>query len=171
MDIGLAQWQFLVALLTGALLLFVIMWVAWRRIAERRETERRIAAARVRSGHIPLEIPSVRGGLSRTGDAPPDTLPEWFIQGKGEHPVVDEQPRIRVRYLDPRGRKAECTLQVDHLDVQKRVLHGHCELPGDLRRIPLHQITGARIAESGQRFDIDTWVDAVRVARRRRGQL
>jgi hypothetical protein len=171
MDIGLAQWQFLVALLTGALLLFVIMWVAWRRIAERRETERRIAAARVRSGHIPLEIPSVRGGLSRTGDAPPDTLPEWFIQGKGEHPVVDEQPRIRVRYLDPRGRKAECTLQVDHLDVQKRMLHGHCELPGDLRRIPLHQITGARIAESGQRFNIDTWVDAVRVARRRRGQL
>jgi hypothetical protein len=171
MDIGLAQGQFLVALLTGALLLFVIMWVAWRRIAERRETERRIAAARVRSGHIPLEIPSVRGGLSRTGDAPPDTLPEWFIQGKGEHPVVDEQPRIRVRYLDPRGRKAECTLQVDHLDVQKRMLHGHCELPGDLRRIPLHQITGARIAESGQRFNIDTWVDAVRVARRRRGQL
>jgi hypothetical protein len=125
----------------------------------------------VRSGHIPLEIPSVRGGLSRTGDAPPDTLPEWFIQGKGEHPVVDEQPRIRVRYLDPRGRKAECTLQVDHLDVQKRILHGHCELPGDLRRIPLQQITGARIAESGQRFNIDTWVDAVRVARRRRGQL
>lgn len=171
MDIGLAQWQFLVALLTGALLLFVIMWIAWRRLAERRETERRIAAARVRSGHIPLEIPSVRGGLSRTGDAPPDTLPEWFIQGKGEHPVVDEQPRIRVRYLDSRGRKAECTLQVDHLDVQKRILHGHCELPGDLRRIPLHRITGARIAESGQRFNIDTWVDAVRVARRRRGQL
>ena len=171
MDIGLAQWQFLVALLTGALLLFVIMWIAWRRLAERRETERRIAAARVRSGHIPLEIPSVRGGLGRTGDAPPDTLPEWFIQGKGEHPVVDEQPRIRVRYLDPRGRKAECTLQVDHVDVQKRMLHGHCELPGDLRRIPLHQITGARIAESGQRFNIDTWVDAVRVARRRRGQL
>jgi hypothetical protein len=172
MDIGLAQWQFLVALLTGALLLFVIMWIAWHRIAERRETERRIAAARVRSGHIPLEIPTVRGGLRVSGgDAPPDTLPEWFIQGKGEHAVVDEQPRIHVRYLDPHGRKAECTMQVDHLDVQKRMLHGHCELPGDLRRIQLHRITGARIAESGQRFNIDTWVDAVRVARRRRGQL
>ena len=81
MDIGLAQWQFLVALLTGALLLFVIMWIAWHRVAERRETERRIAAARVRSGHIPLEIPTVRGGLSVSGDSPPDTLPEWFIQG------------------------------------------------------------------------------------------
>jgi hypothetical protein len=171
MDIGLAQWQFLVALLTGALLLFVIMWIAWHRVAERRETERRIAAARVRSGHVPLEIPTVRGGLSRTGDAPPDTLPEWFIQGKGEHAVVDEQPRIHVRYFDSHGQKAECTMQVDHLNVQKRILNGHCDLPGDLRRIPLHQIIGARIAESGQRFNVDTWVDAVRVARRRRGQL
>lgn len=171
MDIGLAQWQFLVALLTGALLLFVVTWVAWHRIAERRETERRIAAARVRSGHVPLEIPTVRGELVRSDDSTPDTLPEWFIQGKGEHAVVDEQPRIQVRYFDPRGQKAECTMQVDHLDVQKRILNGHCELPGDLRRIPLHQITSARIAESGQRFNIDTWVDAVRVARRRRGQV
>ncbi|MBT2322631.1 hypothetical protein J7E62_09765 [Variovorax paradoxus] len=171
MDIGLAQWQFLIALLTGALLLLVITWVAWHRVAERRETERRIAAARVRSGHVPLEIPTVRAGPSRTGDAPPDTLPEWFIQGKGEHAIVDEQPRIHVRYFDAHGQKMECTMQVDHLDLQKRMLHGHCELPGDLRRIPLHHILGARIAESGQRFKIDTWVDAVRVARRRRGQL
>ena len=106
MDIGLAQWQFLVALLTGALLLFVAMWFAWHRIAERRETERRIAAARVRSGHVPLEIPTVRGQLTPGDDSTPDTLPEWFIQGKGEHAVVDEQPRIQVRYFDPRGQKA-----------------------------------------------------------------
>ena len=53
MDVGLAQWQFLLALLTGALLLFVAMWVAWRRVAQRREAERRIAAARVRSGTTP----------------------------------------------------------------------------------------------------------------------
>ena len=172
MDIGLAQWQFLVALLTGALLLFVVMWIAWHRVADRREAERRIAAARVRSGHVPLEIPTVSGGLDRSADALPDTLPEWFIQGKGEHAIVDEQPRIRVRYIDPRGQKAECTMQVDHLDVQKKVLTGHSELPGEApRRIPLHQITAARIADSGQRFNIDTWVDAVRVARRRRGDI
>jgi len=171
MDIGLAQWQFLLALLTGALLLFVVMWVAWHRVIERREADRRIAAARVRSGHVPLEIPTVRGGVSRAGDSVPDTLPGWFIQGKGEHSVVDEQPRIRVRYVDPHGRKAECTMQVEHLDLQKKILTGHGELPGDTYRIPLHMVTGARIAESGQRFNIDTWVDAVRVARRRRGQI
>jgi hypothetical protein len=171
MDIGLAQWRFLLALLTGALLLFVVMWIAWHRVAERREAERRIAAARVRSGHVPLEIPTVRNGLNPSGDSVPDTLPEWFIQGKGEHSMVDEQPRIRVRYVDPRGRKAECTMQVEHLDLQKKILIGRGELPGDTHRIPLHMITGARVAESGQRFNFDTWVEAVRVARRRRGQI
>jgi hypothetical protein len=172
MDIGLAQWQFLVALLTGALLLLAVMWLAWHKVAERRETERRIAAARVRSGHVPLEIPTLRAAQSSSpsDETPPDTLPEWFIQGKGEHAIVDEQPRIRVRYIDPHGKKAECTMQVDHLDLQKRYILGHSELPGDIRRLPLHKITAARIADSGQRFNVDTWVDAVRVARRRREQ-
>ncbi|VTU30014.1 hypothetical protein H4CHR_02521 [Variovorax sp. PBS-H4] len=171
MDIGLAQWRFLLALLTAALLLFVVMWIAWHKLGERREAERRIAAARVRSGHVPLEIPTVRGGLNPSPDSMPDTLPGWFIQGKGEHAVVDEQPRIRLRYVDPHGRKAECTMQVEHLDLQKRLVTGRGELPGETYRIPLHMITGARIVESGQRFNIDTWVDAVRVARRRRGQI
>lgn len=164
-----AHWQYLIAVLTGALLLFGAMW-AWRRMAMRREAERRIEAARVRSGHVPLEIPTVRGGLGASGDSVPDTLPEWFIQGKGEHAIVDETPRIRVRYVDGHDRKVECTMQVDHLDLQKKVIIGHGELPGDARRLPLHRITSARIADSGQRFNIDTWVDAVRVARRRRGQ-
>jgi len=170
MGIGLMQWQFIVALLTGVLLLWVATW-AWRRAAMRREAERRIEAARVRSGHVPLEIPTVRGGMASSGDSVPDTLPEWFIQGKGEHAVVDETPRIRVRFLDAHDRKVECTLQVDHLDVQKKTITGHGELPGDIRRVPLHRITSARIADSGQRFNVDTWVDAVRVARRRRGQV
>ena len=94
MSTGPAHWQILIALLTGALLLG-LMW-AWRRVAGRREMERRIEAARVRSGHVPLEIPTVRGGTSPSGDSVPDTLPEWFIQGKGEHAIVDETPRIRV---------------------------------------------------------------------------
>lgn len=172
MDIGLVQWQFFVALLTGVMLLIAVMWFAWHRVADRREAERRIAAARVRSGHVPLEIPTVRAAQSSSDsdETPPDTLPEWFIQGKGEHAIVDEQPRIRVRYLDPHGKKAECTMQVDHLDLQKKYILGHSELPGDIRRVPLHKITAARIADSGQRFNVDTWVDAVRVARRRREQ-
>ena len=169
MSIGPARWQLVLALLTALLLLCAVMW-AWRRAAVRREAERRIEAARVRSGHVPLEIPTVRGTLHSAGDSVPDTLPEWFIEGKGEHAVVDEQPRIRLRYVDAHGRKHECTLQVDHLDVQKKILLGHGELPGDSRRLPLHRITDVRIAESGQRFNLDTWLDAVRVARRRRGQ-
>ncbi|MDM0068147.1 hypothetical protein [Variovorax sp. J31P207] len=168
MSTGPAHWQILIAVLTGALLL-ALMW-AWRRVAGRREMERRIEAARVRSGHVPLEIPTVRGGSSPSGDSVPDTLPEWFIQGKGEHAIVDETPRIRVRYFDGQDRKIECILQVDQLDLQKKVIVGHGELPGDTRRLPLHRIASARIAESGQRFNIDTWVEAVRVARRRRGQ-
>lgn len=168
MSTGPAHWQILIAVLTGALLLG-LMW-AWRRIAGRREMERRIEAARVRSGHVPLEIPTVRGGVSPSDDSVPDTLPEWFIQGKGEHAIVDETPRIRVRYFDGHDRKIECILQVDQLDLQKKVIVGHGELPGDTRRLPLHRIASARIAESGQRFNIDTWVEAVRVARRRRGQ-
>ena len=168
MSTGPAHWQILIAVLTGALLLG-LMW-AWRRVAGRREMERRIEAARVRSGHVPLEIPTVRGGTSPSGDSVPDTLPEWFIQGKGEHAIVDETPRIRVRYFDGQDRKIECILQVDQLDLQKKIIVGHGELPGDTRRLPLHRIASARIAESGQRFNIDTWVEAVRVARRRRGQ-
>ena len=168
MDFGTAQWPFIAALTTGALLLIAIMWLAWNRSTEKRETERRIEAARVRSGHVPLEIPTVRGGLSRSEETAPDTLPEWFIQGKGGHAVVDEQPRIRVRYIDEEGRKAETIMQVDHLDVQKKFITGHSELPGEIQRLPLHRITSARIAETGQRFNLDTWVDAVRVARRRR---
>lgn len=165
-------WETIVGALTGLMLLLGISWFAWTRLADRRDTERRIAAARVRSGHIPLEIPTVRASLAASNDdTAPDTLPEWFIQGKGEYAVVDEHPRIHLRYIDPNGRKAECTLTVDHLDVQKKYIMGHCELPGDIRRIPLAKINAARIAESGQRFNVDTWVDAVRVARRRRGQV
>lgn len=169
MGIDMAQWQFFAALLTGVLLLLAVMW-AWRRVAGRRESQRRIEAARVRSGHVPLEIPTVRGSLGPSDDSVPDTLPEWFIQGKGEHAIVDEHPRIRVRYVDAHDKKIECVIQVDHLDLQRKIIAGHGDMPGDARRVPLHRIHSARIAESGQRFNVDTWVEAVRVARRRRGQ-
>ena len=165
----LAQWPLFVALLTAVFLLFAVTWFAWGRVANKREAERRIAAARIRSGHVPLEIPTVRSRLTPVSDdSEPDTLPEWFIQGKGEYAVVDQHPRIRVRFLDPAGKKAELTMQVDHLDLQRKTLIGHSEIPGDIH-LPLHRITAARIAESGQRFNVDTWVEAVRVARRRSG--
>ena len=171
MSAELAQWQFFITVLGALLLLFAAMW-AWRRVAGRREMVRRIEAARVRSGHIPLEIPTVRGTIGNVdGETEPDTLPEWFIEGKGEYAVVDENPRVRLSYVDAQGKKHEYVMQVDHLDVQKKTITGHGDFHGDVRRFPLHRITSARIAETGQRFNVDTWVDAVRVARRRRGQL
>ncbi len=170
METGMAQWHYLAALVAAVLLLLAVMWV-WRRAAGRRESERRIEAARIRSGHLPLEIPTVRSSLDPSDDSVPDTLPEWFIQGKGEHAVVDEHPRIRVRYIDAHDKKIECVIQVDHLDLQKKIITGRGDMPGETRRVPLHRIHSARIAESGQRFNVDTWVEAVRVARRRRGRV
>jgi hypothetical protein len=156
----------------GLLLLIVVCWMAWHRITAWREARRRIEAARVRSGHVPLEIPTVRGGLGTIGDdGEPDTLPGWFIQGKGEHAVVDEHPRIHLRYRDPKGRKAECTMKVEKIDLRKRYLAGYGDLPGEQHVVPLHAIKAARIADTGQRFNVDFWVDAVKVARRRRGEI
>jgi len=170
MKLGLAPWQYFIAVTMGVLLLLALGW-AWRRAAMRHAAEERIAAARVRSGHVPLEIPTVRAQINSNGDSAPDTLPEWFIQGKGEHAIVDERPRIRVRYVDEHGRKIDCTLQVEHLDVQRKIIFGHGDMPGEARRVALHRVMSARIAESGQRFNVDTWVEAVRVARRRQTRL
>ena len=172
MDFELDTLTMSAASLVGGLVLLAVGWLGWHRIAGQRAARRRIEAARVRSGHVPLEIPTVRGGLGDgQRDATPDTLPEWFIQGKGGHAVVDERPRIRLRYRDPEGRKAECVMQVEQLDMRKRFVVGHGDLPGETHVVPLHAIQSARIADTGQRFNVDFWFDAVKVARRRRGEV
>ena len=158
-------------LLAVALVVTAALYAGWHVAVARRRSARLIAAARVRSGHIPDEIPTVRSGLAGFGELGPDSAPQALAANdEGHHAVVDEQPRIR--YVDPFGaKKRQTTLQVQHLDVQKRVIVGYCDLPADVRRIPLRNILAARIADSGQRFNVDTWVDAVRVARRRRGMM
>ena len=156
----------------GLLLLLALAWAIWSRVAARREARQRIEAARVRSGHVPLEIPTVRGGLGTIGhDGEPDTLPGWFLEGKGGYAVVDEHPRIHLRYRDPKGRRAECIMKVEKIDLRKRYLAGYGDLPGEQHVVPLHAIKAARIADTGQRFNVDFWVDAVKVARRRRGEI
>ena len=60
-------------------------------------------------------------------------------------------------------------LQVERIDLEKRLIIGRTETPGEVRKIFLHQVLAAHSVETGQRFDLDTWVEAVRVARRRRG--
>ena len=170
MNLDLENWQFLVLIAAVTVLLVSLLYYGWHQVATKRETARRIAAARVRSGHVPLEIPTTRGGLrSGATDHAPDTLPEWFIQGEGEHAIVDETPRMQIRYLDVDGKKVQNVLHVQQLDLHKKLIVGHTGTPGDVRKIFLHQVLAARSAETGQRFNLDTWVEAVRVARRRRG--
>ncbi|RZL61298.1 MAG: hypothetical protein EOP81_17285 [Variovorax sp.] len=171
MDSDLSEWQRIALWMLAALAAALLASVVWHQQASRREKIRLINAARVRSGHVPLEIPTVRGSLGTHTDEAPDTLPEWFLQGKGEHAIVDEKPKVRLRYISPTGKKAECVMRVEHLDVRKKFIVGHGDLPGENWRLPLHAIVAARIADTGQRFNIDTWVDAVRVARRRRGEV
>lgn len=152
------------------LIVLAFAYYSLRRKAARVEVRRRIDAARLRSGYVPLEIPTTRASLrSGTSSAESDVLPEWFTQGEGELATVDETPRMRIRYLDVNGKKAEDVLQVERLDLAKKLIVGRTDIPGDVRKIFLDQVLIARSAETGQRFNLDTWVEAVRVARRRRG--
>ena len=163
--------QRIAAAAVGLMVLLALCWTVARRLVARSEARRRIEAARVRSGHVPLEIPTVRGDLGTIGeDGEPDTLPGWFLEGKGGYAVVDEHPRIHLRYRDPKGRKAECIMKVEKIDLRKRYLAGYGDLPGEQHVVPFHAIKAARIADTGQRFNVDFWVDAVKVARRRRGE-
>ncbi|MGJ7506069.1 hypothetical protein [Variovorax sp. GT1P44] len=162
----LLESQQLIVSMAIALLVLAFAYYALRRNAARVEVRRRIEAARLRSGHVPLEVPTTRGFISREG---PDTLPEWFTEGDDALATVDETPRMRLRYLDAHGKKAQGVLQVERLDLERKLIVGHTDTPGDVRRIFLHQVLSARSAETGQRFNLDTWVEAVRVARRRRG--
>ncbi|RYF33246.1 MAG: hypothetical protein EOO26_08805 [Comamonadaceae bacterium] len=175
MNVDIEKWQGAMILLAVVMLISAIVYAVWHQTAKRRRSARLIAAARVRSGHIPGDLPTVRSGLTGFGDLGLDSSPTMVLAAnddEGHYAVIDEQPRIRIRYVDPIGaKKLEATLQVQHLDVKKRVVVGYCDLPADVRHIPLSNILAARIADTGQRFNVDTWVDAVRVARRRRGMM
>lgn len=176
MGSDLEKWQVAAAMTVGSLLILWLFFFVWNRVADRRRSQYLIAAARVRSGYVPGGLPTVRGGATGStgmGELGPASAPQPLAANEGEfvfEKMVDEQPLIRLRYIDALSRKVDEELQVEHLDLRKRLVVGFSDHPGDTRRIPLRNIVGARIAETGQRFDIDTWVDAVRVARRRRGQ-
>ena len=82
--------------------------------------------------------------------------------------MVDEQPRIRIRYIDIFGKLSERTIQVDHLDLPRRTIIARGDSVDDPRMFPLEKIQQARNVETGKPFNLATWVDAVRAARRRR---
>ena len=170
----LEKWQFGAVVIVVGLVAISLVVLGWKRVAVRRRSRHLIAAARVRSGYVPGGLQIVRGGFSGStgmGRFGPASALRPLATNAGEFDeIVDERPLIHIRYQDALAKKIDAKLQVEHLDLQKGLVVGYCGHPGDTRRIPLSDIVRARIAANGQRFDVDTWIDAVRVARRRRGQ-
>ena len=168
-DLIMSQHMAIVAM---AIVLIVLAFAYYtlRRKAAQTQAKQRIERARLRSGYVPLEVPTRRaalGGGTSFGEL--EALPESFTtEGEGDLTTVDETPRMRIRYLDASGKKVEGVLQVDLLDLGKKLFVCRGDTPGDRRTIFLSQVLVARNAETGQRFNLDSWIEAVRVARQRR---
>ena len=163
------QWTPGLGAAAGALLMFALIYMSWQRLATQREKARRIAAARVRSGHVPLEIPTLRSSLSTVSSDAPDTHTGWSSHIDHGMVTVDEQPRIHISYTESNGKLAERVIKVEQLDLHRRLIVARGDFADDdVRIVPLDRIRQARNADSGQPFGLGTWVDAVRVARRRR---
>ena len=162
--------QMAIVAMAIALIALAFAFYALRRKAARIEARQRIEKARLRSGHVPFEVPTRRAGLNGgTSFGELEAFPEPnAAEGEGDLTTVDETPRMRIRYLDVSGKKVEDVLQVDLLDLEKKLFVCRGDTPGDRRTIFLSQVLVARNAETGQRFNLDSWIEAVRVARQRR---
>lgn len=136
----------------------------FRRGGSARAARQRIDLARIRSGHLPDDIPTNMAALDSGPGEPVD------VSAPGQL-VVDEQPRLKLRYVDAEGKKVENALKVAQVDLRRGVMHVQIEGSEKSSRIPLDRIITARDATSGRSFDIQTWAEAVRVARRRRGEV
>ncbi|MDN4589318.1 hypothetical protein DBA29_12520 [Xenophilus aerolatus] len=168
MKIDLASWQQFMLIAVLALGAVALVYRLVDRLMSRRQQRRRIVAARVRSGHVPLGIPTTRGSLGHASE--PATL--WDQLGDTQDGnaaiVVDEQPRIHIRYLDIYGKYAERTIHVERLDLHRQAIIAKGDALHDPKIFPLERIASARSATSGKPFNVGLWVDAVRVARRKR---
>ncbi|RZL65550.1 MAG: hypothetical protein EOP81_03970 [Variovorax sp.] len=149
-----------------AALALVVLGAAFlfRRGGTQREARRRIDLARIRSGHLPDDIPTNMATL----DSGPG---EPIAPSEPGQLVVDEQPRLKLRYVDAEGKKVESALRVEQVDLRRGVMHVQLDGSEKSSRIPLDRVIAARHATSGRAFDIQTWAEAVRVARRRRGEV
>lgn len=163
-DMLVESWPQWAAIGAGAVVLVTLCYLGISTLRHRSESRRRITAARVRSGMVPLEIPTIRGGSE---DAP-DTIPFWARSHDNQMIVVDEQPRMFIRYVSVQGKLVEKIVHVEHLDLQRRMIVARGDIDTETRLYPLERIRQARNVQSGKPFNLDTWVDAVRAARRRR---
>ncbi|MFT4269262.1 MAG: hypothetical protein QM586_18925 [Xenophilus sp.] len=175
-----SRWQTLMLIAVITLGVIALAYRLGERALMRRQQRKRIMAARVRSGLLPLEIPTtLRAALDHPGTPgsgaagfgpPSGNASLWGQLGEDEQsqPLVDEQPLIHIRYLDIYGRYAERTIQVELLDLHRQALIARTDHLNDPRSFPLSRIAQARDARSGRPVNLGLWVDAVRVARRRR---
>ncbi|RYF82394.1 MAG: hypothetical protein EOO29_07185 [Comamonadaceae bacterium] len=154
------HWMFIALVALGAL---ALLYRLGSGTLSRRQKKKRIVAARVRSGHVPLDIPTAHGDL---GD--PTTSWASLAHENGEPLVVDEHPTIRILYNDPYGKLADRTIEVEKLDLHRQAIVAKGNSLYDPRIYPLERIVEARNTRTGKPFNLGLWVDAVRVARRRR---
>lgn len=156
--------------MVGALVALGALVLLYRLIGSlrtRQQQKRRIGAARVRSGHAPLDIPTTHGDLQ--GDtADPGTNWSALGHGEGQALVVDEHPTLLIHYLDPYGKLVERRIEVEQLDLHSQAIVARGNSLHDPRTYPLERITQVRDARSGQAFNLGRWVEAVRLAQRRR---
>lgn len=156
------QWMLLALASIGVLALFYRLGSSTR---DKVRQKRRIVAARVRSGHVPLDIPSLYGELEESSS-------HWGTVGhaSGQTLIVDEQPTIQIRYYDAYGKSVERTIEVEKLDLHRQAIVAKGDSLYDPRIFPLERIVEARNTATGKLFSLGLWVDAVRVARRRRAE-
>lgn len=163
MTTDFASWQHWMLIALGALGALALLYRLGSSTQARRQQKKRIVAARVRSGHVPLDIPTAHGDLG-------DPTTSWAHLGHegGKPLVVDEQPTIRIRYTDPYGKLAERVIEVERVDLHRQAIVAKGNSLYDPRIYPLERIVEARNHRTGKPFNLGLWVDAVRVARRRR---
>lgn len=163
MKTDFANWQHWMLITLLALGALALLYRLASSALSRRQQRKRIVAARVRSGHVPLDIPTTRGDLG-------DPTTSWSTLGHegGDPLVVNEHPTIRIRYNDPYGKLVERTIEVERVDLHRQAIVARGNSLYDPRIYPLERIVEARNTSTGKPFNLGLWVDAVRVARRRR---
>jgi hypothetical protein len=165
---SMTHWAKYMAIALGVLVALAVLYRLAAYLLGRRLQRQRVVAARERSAHMPLDIPSARADLPATRRPATQWDPLPGEAQNDSHRVVDEQPRIRIRYQDAWGKVAERVIEVERVDLHQQAVVAKGDSLHDPRIYPLSHIVDARHASTGQPFNLGQWVDAVRIARRRR---
>ncbi|MDA7417408.1 hypothetical protein PGB34_13645 [Xenophilus arseniciresistens] len=164
-NVDFAQWQQWMLLAVASIGLLALIYWLGSSARERLRQKRRILAARVRSGHAALDMPSTHGELD-------ENQSHWGTVGRadGQALIVDEQPTIQICYRDAYGKAVYRLIEVEQLDLHRQAIVAKGNSLYDPRIFPLERIVEVRNSATGKPFNLGLWVEAVRVARRRRAE-